>query len=116
MVVRFHILKNAPQNICKVAEPSVKYSICTLVTSETEYYDMRRSFELAGFSGTDTEYLYADNIKVNSLDAYEAFRKFSLIAKGRYIIYCHQDVLAIDTINVLDEKLIELDRLDPLWA
>lgn len=77
---------------------------------------MRRSFELAGFSGTDTEYLYVNNIKVNSLDAYEAFRKFSLIAKGEYIIYCHQDVLVIDTINALDEKLIELDRLDLFWA
>jgi len=77
---------------------------------------MRSSFERVGFSGTDTEYLYANNIKKNSYDAYEAFRKFSFIAKGKYIIYCHQDVLAMDTINILDDKIKELDQLDPSWA
>lgn len=115
-MTRFRIPTINPQNICTVAKPAVKYSICTLVTSETEYRNMRRSFELAGFSPADTEYLYADNILTNSLDAYTAFRKFSSYAKGEYIIYCHQDVLALDKINVLDDKIKELDQLDPFWA
>jgi hypothetical protein len=99
-----------------VAESEITYSICTLVTSETEYADMKRSFESAGFSEPATEYLYADNIKSNSLDAYEAYRRFSRIAKGKYILFCHQDVLALDSVNVLANKIQELDKLDPLWA
>ena len=87
-----------------------------MVTSETEYAEMVRSFELAGFSKLTTEFLYADNTKSNSFDAYEAYRKFSRIAKGKFIIYCHQDVLAIDSINVLDEKINELEEMDPHWA
>jgi hypothetical protein len=113
---KFHISDITPINISKVAEPDIKYSICTLVTSEIEYAEMRGSFECSGFSGTNSEYLFVDNTKGNSLDGYEAYRKFRRIAKGKYIIYCHQDVLAIDTINVLDRKIEELEKLDPCWA
>lgn len=114
--MRFHIIGTTRINICEIAEPDIKYSICTLVTSETEYSEMIRSFELAGFSKLNTEYLYADNTKNNSFDAYEAYRKFSRSAKGKYIIYCHQDVLAIDTIRELDDKIYELEKFDPHWA
>lgn len=110
------IPKSSPKNICSIEQSGIKYSICTLVTSETEYLDMRHSFEIAGFSDAETEYLYADNTEGNSLDAYEAFRKFRHYAHGKYIIYCHQDVLAIDTVNVLDDAINDLDQRDPLWA
>lgn len=109
--MRFLITDKTLINICKIAEPDIKYSICTLVTSETEYAEMIHSFERAGFSNLNAEYLYADNTKENSFDAYEAYRKFSRIAKGKFIIYCHQDVLAIDTISVLDDKIYELENL-----
>lgn len=114
--MRFLITDKTLINICKIAEPDIKYSICTLVTSETEYAEMIHSFERAGFSNLNAEYLYADNTKENSFDAYEAYRKFSRIAKGKFIIYCHQDVLAIDTISVLDDKIYELEKLDHHWA
>ena len=116
MVERSRILDNTPLNICEVTENAVRYSICTLVTSDAEYFNMRHSFELAGFSGPCTEYLYVNNTTCNSLDAYESYRKFHNIARGKYIIYCHQDVLAIDAICILDERINELERLDHLWA
>ena len=38
-------------------------------------------------------------------------------AKGRYVIFCHQDVrIHDDTIAELDQRLAELDEKDPDWA
>ncbi len=100
-------------------EPSspYRYSICTLVTRPAEYEEMVESFIEAGFVPEICEYLYIDNSAGNRTDAFKAYNFFLQHAEGQYIILCHQDVLLLkDGIQQLDERIKELDGLDPSWA
>src|SRR6185437_1409186 len=63
------------------------------------------------------EYLYIDNSTQNKYDAYAGLNKFLLEAKGKYVILCHQDILLnYDNIDVLEQRIKEIDNLDPNWA
>lgn len=93
------------------------YSVCTLVTKERDYAEMRSSFQAGGFDAGAVEYLYIDNCSGNRFDAYQAVNTFLLRAKGRHIILCHQDIVLMeDGRDRLDRIIAELDRLDPAWA
>jgi hypothetical protein len=92
-----------------------KISVCTLVTKPIQYNDMVESFINKGFQ-QDCEFLYINNIDSNNFDAYSSIRKFLLLAKSEYIIFCHQDILAIDTFETLNNCLITLNNLDSNWA
>ena len=70
-----------------------KYSICTLLTEVEQYRDALSSFRDAGFVEPECEFLYIDNSLENKYDAYEGVNKFLQIAKGDYIILCHQDII-----------------------
>ncbi|HCU05332.1 MAG: hypothetical protein A2X77_04255 [Gammaproteobacteria bacterium GWE2_42_36] len=106
-----------PIEIDSIPENKICYSICTLVSSQNEYEGMLASFEQAGFSSEDCEYLYVNNIEHNKYDAYQAIRKFLLQACGRYIIFCHQDVLlSHDNRMVLEDRIQAMDALDNRWA
>jgi|SRR6218665_1042338 len=94
---------------------SLQYSICTLVTDEEEYTQMKQSFEHCGFS-EECEYLIADNTKENRFDAYTAINRFLRQAKGEYIIIVHQDVRCIDPRPALQRILSDLTQQDPQWA
>lgn len=95
----------------------VKYSICALVTDQKEYGEMRASFLQGGFGGEDCEYLFIDNSKGNQADAFAGYNFFLGTARGRYIILCHQDILLkFDDRKVLEERLRQLDGLDPAWG
>lgn len=94
-----------------------KFSVCTLVTRKSEYEEMLASFVDAGFNTTDCEYLYIDNSIENKKDAFSAFNHFIRVAKGKYTIICHQDILLNDANRDQLEKCIaELDELDSSWA
>lgn len=94
-----------------------KYSICTLVTDETQYREMMQSFIEAGFDTTLCEFLIADNTQENKFDAYRAINRFLQEARGKYIIICHQDILAnYDQEHVLKRRIAELDSLDSKWG
>lgn len=98
-------------------QSQLRYSVCTLVSRPQEYQDMVDSFHKAGFSKDFCEYLYIDNSIQNKYDAYAGLNKFLLEAKGKYIILCHQDILLnYDNITVLEERINELDSIDPNWA
>ena len=60
---------------------------------------MVESFRTAGFTAGDTEFLYVDNSDQNALDAFAAYNLFLRVAKGRYIILCHQDIILATTIR-----------------
>ena len=90
------------------------FSICTMVTDEGEYTQMKNSFIEKGF--TDCEYLVAENIARNNFDAYAAIRRFLKDASGEYIIIIHQDVRCKDNRAQLELKLQELEKKDSLWA
>ena len=93
------------------------FSICTLVTQMYQYQNMLRSFVDAGFSPERCEYLYIDNSQENLYDAYSAFNIFLQRSQGRHIIICHQDIeLIYDRIDVLEQRIRELDKIDPGWA
>jgi hypothetical protein len=95
----------------------IKYSICTLVTRAEQYEEMQQSFLDRGFDGPDVEFLFVDNCKRNEFDGYSGCNLFLSVARGEYVIICHQDViLEYQGRRELDERLAELDRLDPKWA
>src|SRR5262249_7681880 len=81
---------------CRWQEERVRYSICTLVTRPDLYAEMIQSFRSYGFDEPDCEFLYLDNTRGNSFDAYSGNNMFLNVARGQFIILCHQDILLID--------------------
>lgn len=93
------------------------FSICTLVTNFTEYNEMIESFKNAGFNDEIAEFFYIDNSNGNSDDGYTGLNRFLNLATGKYIIICHQDILLkFDTIEILNQRIREMDSIDPNWA
>jgi hypothetical protein len=107
-----------PREIGQIeAGPGPRYSVCTLVTNSDEYREMLASFEQAGFADTNCEFLYAENSQGNRYDGYAAINRFLRVARGDYIVLCHQDIrLHDDRIEALERALAELSELDPHWA
>lgn len=100
-----------------VTRPALAYSIGTLVTDPLQYEAMRRSFEGCGFKPADCEFLRIDNTGPEQTDAYRGLNQLLDRARGRHVVLCHQDVRLIrDGRSELDQRLAELDRLDPAWA
>lgn len=105
------------KEIRELPEPTFTYSICTLVTNQAEYTVMLDSFLQAGFSTDFCEYIYIDNSQVNQYDAYAGLNKMLSLAKGKYIILCHQDIeLKFDKIDALEKRIAEVNALDPNWG
>ncbi len=97
--------------------PALTFSICTLVTRPEEYAAMAASFLAGGFDAAQAEYLYLDNSRGNAWDAYAGLARLLAASRGRYVVFCHQDVrLLADGAAALLARLAELDRLDPAWA
>ncbi len=95
----------------------IDFSICSLVTNKQQYSEMLTSFEQAGFSGDRCEFIYIDNSNSNKYDAYDGLNHFLQLAKGKYIILCHQDLLLHDHgVDHLERVIDEMDSLDEQWA
>ncbi len=95
----------------------VRYSICTLVNNLAEYEQMVRSFIQGGFDPAFCEYLYLDNSQANRFDGFSGYNHFLHQARGEYIILCHQDIYLLkDGIEELEQRMRELEQLDPDWA
>jgi|tagenome__1003787_1003787.scaffolds.fasta_scaffold20621358_1 hypothetical protein len=106
-----------PRRVDRIHRESIRFSICTFVTSHSEYAEMVRSFREGGFDGPDCEYLYLDNSERNAFDAFVGGNIFLREAAGIYIILCHQDVLLHeDKRTDLEARLKELDALHSNWA
>lgn len=98
-------------------EFSKRFSFCTLVTRYDEYLEMVESAKQAGFAGSDVEFLYFDNKQSNQYDGYSGINKAIRAARGKYLIFCHQDILfKFDGRAILDQRIEELEQLDPNWA
>jgi len=99
------------------AATGVRYTIATLVNNVVHYEDMLASFEAGGFTEPHCEFIYVDNTGAEQTCAYRGLNKLLNEAKGRYVIFCHQDVRIVDdAIGELDARLAELDEQDPAWA
>ncbi len=92
------------------------YSFCTLVSKPFLYAAMLQSFQAAGFTATDCEFLYIDNTVANNGDGYRGLNHLITQARGTYVILCHQDLLAVDPRDKLDACLAELTALAPDWG
>lgn len=100
-----------------IADFTINFSICTLVTNVSEYQEMADSFKNAGFDDKNSEFLYIDNSNGNTYDGYSGLNKFLNTATGKYIILCHQDILLnFDNLEVLNQRIAEMDKIDPNWA
>jgi hypothetical protein len=101
----------------RLLETTVRYSICTIVTRPHEYAEMVASFRQGGFQEPDCEFLFLDNSQSNTFEAYAGYNLFLNVARGSYIILCHQDILLItDGREKLDGVIEELTKRDPNWA
>ena len=94
----------------------IYYSFCSLVTDPAQYRAMVQSFVAAGFEAGLCEYLQADNSAGGSADGYTGLNKLITKAKGRYVVLLHQDVIAFDSKDHLDQILANLTQADPNWA
>lgn len=94
----------------------IEFSFCSLVTKADQYRDMVQSMVDAGFDQSCAEFLYLDNSTSNRGDGYAGLNSLANHARGEFIVFCHQDILAIDGPERLREILGELSMADPAWA
>lgn len=116
-----HNHTNLVNKLCKeiseVPAFEKQYSICTLVTRKDEYTEMLESFREKGFTEDCCEYLWVDNTEGNKHDAFSAMNLFIKNAKGRYVIFCHQDIYLLEDDKLsLSSELAKLNKIDPKWA
>jgi hypothetical protein len=109
-------MRNPPAEASSLLDTGIRFSICTLVTRPEQYADMLASFHKQGFDADDCEFIQIDNRETNRYDAYQGCNLFLTVARGKYVILCHQDILLIDHRDVLERALADLDRLDPSWG
>ena len=87
------------------------------MTSRAEYAQMLASFRAGGFDAPETEYLFIDNSQSNGFTAYDGLNRLLEVARGDFIVLCHQDLRLLDDGRAaLDARLAELDARDQDWA
>ncbi len=106
-------------NVARLLEADrPRFSICSIVNRPAQYAEMVKSFRAGGFTeAAGCEFLYLDNSSGNNYESYSGYNIFLRVARGQYVILCHQDVFLIeDGLDRLNEVIEELDALDPDWA
>ena len=96
--------------------PGPLFSVCTLVRSQDKYDRLLASFARSGFTGENSEFLAADNRDGNLFDGYTWQAPLLARARGRFVIFCHDDIELLD--HGHSTLLAQLDRLDidaPDW-
>lgn len=94
----------------------LRFSVCSILYRQDSYERMLNSFRDAGFDRDVTEFIAGDNRSENNFDGYRLIRDAICRAKGEFVIFCHDDIEIIDRIEILEEKLKELNALDPRWV
>jgi hypothetical protein len=99
------------------SEPSgLTFSICALVADQAKYDRLLASFARQGFTPDNSEFLAADNRHGNQFDGYSWQKALLVQAKGRFVVFCHDDVeLISDGFNELLARIEEIERTDPSW-
>ncbi|WP_137111170.1 hypothetical protein [Rhodobacter sp. SY28-1] len=97
-------------------ESGPTFSVCALVQSQDRFDRLIASFVRLGFTPDRAEFLAADNRAGNRFDGYSWQGPLLAEARGRYVIFCHDDIELIEQGH--DDLLALLDDLtgrDPTW-
>lgn len=98
-------------------EHDYTFSVCTLLASDANYERSLASFRKFGFTDENTQFLAADNRQENNFDGYAWVRRMLPECRGKYIVFCHDDVeLVDDDLSKLKKTLEELTEIDPKWS
>lgn len=99
------------------AQNDVQFTFLCLVASDASYRRLLQSAEAKGFTPENSEFLALDNRGANRFDGYDAFRRGLAEARGRYVVFSHDDVeFVADGADDLLARLAELDAHDPDWV
>lgn len=97
-------------------ESALMFSVCSLVRDQAMYDRLLESFGRFGFTPENSEFLAADNRRGNQFDGFNWHRHMWPRVRGRYVIFCHEDVELIgDGYDELVARLEELETFDPKW-
>jgi hypothetical protein len=98
-------------------DPSLlTFSVCSLVADQVKYDRLIASFVRLGFTAENTEFLAADNRHNNDFDGYSWHKTLLAHARGRYVIFCHDDVELMEQgHDDLLACIAGIDAQDPAW-
>ncbi|MFN3273901.1 MAG: hypothetical protein ACK41U_04465 [Paracoccus sp. (in: a-proteobacteria)] len=98
------------------ADSDVLFTFVTLVAKQDRYDRLLASAEASGFTPENSQFLALDNRGANRFDGFDAIRRALCEARGRYVVFSHDDVEFItDGAAQLEARLDELEQHDPLW-
>ena len=108
-----------PCYVTGLAQDGPDFTICALVRSQEKYDRLLASFFRNGFDALNSEFLVADNRDDNRFDGYSWQEPLLARAKGRFVIFCHDDIELLDQghsalVSALER--LELDAPDWLLA
>lgn len=110
-------MRPTPRYVDATDPSPLTFSVCSLVADQAKYDRLLASFARLGFTPENSEFLAADNRHGNQFDGYSWYKTLLAHARGRYVIFCHDDIELIeDGFDALLDRLGDLDRLDPYWA
>ncbi len=96
--------------ISEPLEHDFTFSVCTLLARQESYERLLKSFRGLGFNEDNTQFLAVDNRGKNRFDGFSFVRRCLPECRGKYLIFCHDDIELVD--DSYDELVSVLERLD----
>ena len=97
-------------------ESDLVFSVCTLVRDQAQYDRLLASFAAHGFTAQNAEFLAADNRDGNQFDGFNWHKHMLPRCRGRYVVFCHEDVELVDCgFDDLVARIEGLEASDPQW-
>jgi hypothetical protein len=97
-------------------ESDLMFSVCSLVRDQAVYDRLLATFGALGFTAENAEFLAADNRNGNQFDGFSWHKHMLPKCRGRYVIFCHEDVELIDCgYAELVARIEALEAADPQW-
>lgn len=97
-------------------ESDLMFSVCSLVRDQALYDRLLESFGRFGFTPENSEFLAADNRASNQFDGFSWHKHMWPRTRGRYVIFCHEDIELVDRgYDDLVAQIEALEALDPQW-
>ncbi len=105
-----------PRYVQNRDESDLMFSVCSLVRDQAVYDRLLETFGRLGFTAENAEFLAADNRGGNQFDGYSWHKHMWPQCRGRYVIFCHEDVELTDCgYAELVARIEALEAADPQW-